>query len=407
MYRHQNRPTVITWKQFANKGYSAFASLHRQVRIGVLSVAPLGVAAAAQAQRQSSPIVTVEEEKIIDEEELAEVTVSGTMAPLTQLQSARIVSVLSRQDIEQAAVQSINDLFKLVTGVDVRQRGGFGIQTDISIDGGTFAMRRDISMGTARQRIDPREGRRPCRRIRLHGCDIDIVGLDMCRIRLVIQRELALARDLPAEDARMDVLQVEHAVQEPCMRRNVLERNAGRLTRCDCDVTVYHRVRERAADFRRDVHGACVVRSRDSRCCLRPRLGNRREQRRRVESFSARLEIHGRRRRIEADAAMHACRLPLHGSREVAADLTVREMREALNIANLDALDIDRAVFDLALSDHREVADIGAAVERCFCRLDLAAQNPDAVRQQPIGNQRKVIFGIDVRDLDIQNLAVA
>ena len=138
MYRHQNRPTVITWKQFANKGYSAFASLHRQVRIGVLSVATLGVAAAAQAQRQSSPIVTVEEEKIIDEEELAEVTVSGTMAPLTQLQSARIVSVLSRQDIEQAAVQSINDLFKLVTGVDVRQRGGFGIQTDISIDGGTF-----------------------------------------------------------------------------------------------------------------------------------------------------------------------------------------------------------------------------------------------------------------------------
>ncbi|MBQ6226069.1 MAG: TonB-dependent receptor [Bacteroidaceae bacterium] len=136
--RHQKRPAVITWKQFANKGYSAFASLHRQVRIGVLSVATLGVAAAAQAQRQSSPVVSYEEENIVEEEELAEVTVSGTMAPLTQLQSARIVSVLSRQEIEQAAVQSINDLFKLVTGVDVRQRGGFGIQTDISIDGGTF-----------------------------------------------------------------------------------------------------------------------------------------------------------------------------------------------------------------------------------------------------------------------------
>ena len=60
------------------------------------------------------------------------------MAPLTQLQSARIVSVLTRQDIEQAAAQSVNDLFKLVSGVDVRQRGGFGIQTDISIGGGTF-----------------------------------------------------------------------------------------------------------------------------------------------------------------------------------------------------------------------------------------------------------------------------
>ena len=132
----KNSAAVITWRQFARKGYCAFASLHRQIRIGVLSVATLGVAAAAHAETNATP--SFEEDKIIDEEELAEGTVSGTMAPLTQLQSARIVSVLTRQDIEQAAAQSINDLFKLVTGVDVRQRGGFGIQTDISIDGGTF-----------------------------------------------------------------------------------------------------------------------------------------------------------------------------------------------------------------------------------------------------------------------------
>ena len=136
--KHQDRPVVVTWRQFANKGYSAFASLHRQVRIGVLSVATLAVAAQAHARLNDNVVVTAEEKETIDEGDLREVTVSGTMAPLTQLQSARIVSVLSRQDIEQAAVESINDLFKLVTGVDVRQRGGFGIQTDISIDGGTF-----------------------------------------------------------------------------------------------------------------------------------------------------------------------------------------------------------------------------------------------------------------------------
>lgn len=136
--KHQDRPVVVTWRQFANKGYSAFASLHRQVRIGVLSVATLAVAAQAHARLNDNVVVTAEEKETIDEGDLREVTVSGTMAPLTQLQSARIVTVLSRQDIEQAAVESINDLFKLVTGVDVRQRGGFGIQTDISIDGGTF-----------------------------------------------------------------------------------------------------------------------------------------------------------------------------------------------------------------------------------------------------------------------------
>ena len=136
--KHQDRPAVFTWRQFSNKGYSAFASLHRQVRIGILSAATLAVAAQAHARLNDSVVVPADEKETIDEKDLAEVTVSGTMAPLTQLQSARIVSVLSRQDIEQAAVQSINDLFKLVTGVDVRQRGGFGIQTDISIDGGTF-----------------------------------------------------------------------------------------------------------------------------------------------------------------------------------------------------------------------------------------------------------------------------
>ena len=139
MYNKQTRkPKAITWKQFANKGYCAFASLRREVRIGVLSVATLGVAAQAEAMTSTLRMLNPETEEAKDEKEMSEVTVIGTMAPLTQLQSARIVSVLNRQDIEQAGVQSINDLFKLATGVDVRQRGGFGIQTDISIDGGIF-----------------------------------------------------------------------------------------------------------------------------------------------------------------------------------------------------------------------------------------------------------------------------
>ena len=145
MQGSRNATHIVVWRQFARKGYCAFASLHRVIRVGVLSVATLSVAAKAQAQTLSnSPSKGSTEESVSIEGEvgwdssLAEVTVSGTMAPLSQLQSARIVSVLTRQDIEQAAAQSVNDLLKLATGVDVRQRGGFGIQTDISIDGGTF-----------------------------------------------------------------------------------------------------------------------------------------------------------------------------------------------------------------------------------------------------------------------------
>ena len=69
---------------------------------------------------------------------LDEVTVTSSRAPLTALQSAKIVSVISRDDIQRAEAASVNDLLKLATGVDVRQRGGFGVQTDISINGGTF-----------------------------------------------------------------------------------------------------------------------------------------------------------------------------------------------------------------------------------------------------------------------------
>lgn len=132
----QSRP--ITWNRFTGKGYCAFASLHRQVCIGVLSVATLSVA--AQKEANTNDVVSAQETLLtsMDDQEMEEVTVSGTMAPLTQLQQARMVSVLTRADIEQSGAQSVNDLLKLASGVDVRQRGGFGIQTDISIDGGIF-----------------------------------------------------------------------------------------------------------------------------------------------------------------------------------------------------------------------------------------------------------------------------
>ncbi len=135
MYKKQtNRACAVTWKQYSNKGYSAFASLGRLIKIGVLTVSTLASVTPVQAEMTSM----ASRETDGDEQTLHEISVSGTLAPLTQLQSARIVSVLTRQDIEQAGVQSVNDLFKLASGVDVRQRGGFGIQTDISIDGGSF-----------------------------------------------------------------------------------------------------------------------------------------------------------------------------------------------------------------------------------------------------------------------------
>ncbi|MCR4860552.1 MAG: TonB-dependent receptor [Bacteroidales bacterium] len=70
--------------------------------------------------------------------DLEEVTVSGTRVPLTPHQGARMVTVLDTLLIRSAPVQTVNDLLKYAVGVDVRQRGASGIQTDIGIRGGTF-----------------------------------------------------------------------------------------------------------------------------------------------------------------------------------------------------------------------------------------------------------------------------
>ncbi|MCR4921875.1 MAG: TonB-dependent receptor [Bacteroidaceae bacterium] len=130
---------AVKWHRFENRGYCAFASLKRVVCIGILSASTLSIAAKAQeTQGGSATQQPVHEGDEQEEQRLDELTVSGSMAPLSLLQSARIVGVLSREDIQQSGAQSVNDLFKLAPGVDVRQRGGFGIQTDISIDGGTF-----------------------------------------------------------------------------------------------------------------------------------------------------------------------------------------------------------------------------------------------------------------------------
>jgi iron complex outermembrane receptor protein len=52
--------------------------------------------------------------------------------------SARIVTLLDSMSIASSPAETVNDLLKYALGVDVRQRGAMGMQTDISIRGGTF-----------------------------------------------------------------------------------------------------------------------------------------------------------------------------------------------------------------------------------------------------------------------------
>ena len=126
---------VLVFHHFQRKGYSLFACLGREVVISVLSVATLSASKAASISDETFRVDTTK--ATAREVMLDDVSITGSRAPLTVSQAARMVTVLSREDFAQAPIQSVNDLLKLAAGVDVRQRGPLGAQTDISIRGGT------------------------------------------------------------------------------------------------------------------------------------------------------------------------------------------------------------------------------------------------------------------------------
>lgn len=89
----------------------------------VLAAALMPPAAAAEADASGRPDTLV-------------VTASPIARPLEELDQS--VSLIRRDEIRSAAADNIADLLHYVSGVDVRQRGGRGVQADIGIRGTAF-----------------------------------------------------------------------------------------------------------------------------------------------------------------------------------------------------------------------------------------------------------------------------
>ncbi|WP_294452737.1 TonB-dependent siderophore receptor [uncultured Bacteroides sp.] len=130
----QKSSRTMRFRRYSNRSYAVFSTLKSPVSIGVMTVAMLASAPVSGVSAQTAEKNNAGEKLY----ELEEVEITGSRVPLTVSQAARIVTVLDREAIAAAPVQSINDLLKYAAGVDVRQRGDMGVQTDISIRGGTF-----------------------------------------------------------------------------------------------------------------------------------------------------------------------------------------------------------------------------------------------------------------------------
>ncbi|MCA5006365.1 TonB-dependent receptor plug domain-containing protein [Sphingobacterium bovistauri] len=72
------------------------------------------------------------------QDSIAEVIISENRFQIPFAKRNRNIEIITSEDIARLSVKSVNEVLAYMNGVDVRQRGPFGTQADISIDGGTF-----------------------------------------------------------------------------------------------------------------------------------------------------------------------------------------------------------------------------------------------------------------------------
>ena len=73
-----------------------------------------------------------------DTTKLHEIIISENRLQTPFSRQARNIQLITKEQIAQMPVKSINEVLSFIAGADVRQRGPFGTQADISIDGGSF-----------------------------------------------------------------------------------------------------------------------------------------------------------------------------------------------------------------------------------------------------------------------------
>jgi iron complex outermembrane receptor protein len=126
---------AVHFKRFTRKSYAAFNSMKKVINIGVVSGSVLASMIISPCKAQS--INENQQQKMI-EEELEEVVVTAAKIETPLNETAKLATIITREQIERMPVQSIQDALVHIANIDVVQRGGHGVQADISIRGGSF-----------------------------------------------------------------------------------------------------------------------------------------------------------------------------------------------------------------------------------------------------------------------------
>ena len=81
---------------------------------------------------------TAQTSMTVDTTAIQAAPVTGSLAKTLPQKAPRALVIIGQEEVAQTAASSIADVLESIPGVDVRARGPFGIQTDLSVRGGTF-----------------------------------------------------------------------------------------------------------------------------------------------------------------------------------------------------------------------------------------------------------------------------
>ena len=130
-FRTNLKKSILVFKKWNRKAYSVFNTLSKVVIITTLSLSYSLVLIPLQVLSQTDTTIT----RNLD---LEEIIVSAQRVPVIYSQLSRFVTTIDEDEIKKMPVSSVHELLENFAGIDIRQRGANGIQSDISIRGGSF-----------------------------------------------------------------------------------------------------------------------------------------------------------------------------------------------------------------------------------------------------------------------------
>ena len=133
----------IHFSKWSRKNYAIYNSLGRQIKICVLAVScsilmlNTSVFASVSDVRKMLDADADFHDELPDTILLETTVIQAVQRPMVSSLS-RVVVSFEREDIQNLPVRDVQQLLSHVAGIDLRERGGHGVQASISIRGGNF-----------------------------------------------------------------------------------------------------------------------------------------------------------------------------------------------------------------------------------------------------------------------------